>query len=233
MAGNRAPAFQFYPRDFMADPAVQRLTWDQRGRYVWALCCSALTDTPGIAMESDWAAWMGYDAAEWHAVREAHSRCFKVAGERWIQSRLSETHGAGMRYQRDASAGGRARIAGMDAGMRSELGKRAAAARWGTDASRNASRMPADASTASASASASDSEKPLTLNPILPARPATPPASKPESNPVAQRPVNRTNQPPAIDPDALERATCHRCRNKFARPVGSQRTLCPPCHDSG
>src|SRR6185436_1937294 len=38
MARPRSPAFQFYPRDFLADLRVQAMSYEARGVY-WTLCC--------------------------------------------------------------------------------------------------------------------------------------------------------------------------------------------------
>jgi len=38
MARPRPPAFQFYPRDYLADLRVQAMSWAARGAY-WHLCC--------------------------------------------------------------------------------------------------------------------------------------------------------------------------------------------------
>lgn len=38
MPRETAPAFQFYPRDFMADANVQAMTMEERGIYLWLLC---------------------------------------------------------------------------------------------------------------------------------------------------------------------------------------------------
>lgn len=154
MAREKAPAFQFYARDYMADPAVQRLTWDQRGRYHWALCCSSLTETPGVASESDWAAWMGYDDAGWVANREAHARCFAIENGRWVQRRMRSMSAESDAYRAYAKNGGHASAASMSKHERGERAKKAAAARWGGKSTADACPMLTDAYTASASASA-------------------------------------------------------------------------------
>ena len=108
-ANGRAPSFQFYPRDYMADPDVQALSWEQRGRYHWSLCCSAITETPGVAPESDWARWMGYEAGEWVAVRDLHARCFDTSREGvWVQQRMSDDRKAQERRYQQARKGARA-----------------------------------------------------------------------------------------------------------------------------
>lgn len=59
-SGKRLPWFKLWTRDFMADPNVQALNWDQRGRFAWALMCSWESETPGTALGDDWAKWMGF-----------------------------------------------------------------------------------------------------------------------------------------------------------------------------
>ena len=87
-ADDRAPSIQYYPRDWMADPAVQALSWDERGRFHWAWSSSLLTDRPGIAAEDQWRRWMGYSEDEWPAHREAHRACFRVRRDGvWVQAR--------------------------------------------------------------------------------------------------------------------------------------------------
>ena len=96
----------------MADPGVQLLSHDMRGRYVWGLCCSFLSDTPGVADEDTWRQWMGYSPIEWKRVREKHARCFRVEGSTWTQKRMFEDRQQQQgRYERASQAGSKAAIA--------------------------------------------------------------------------------------------------------------------------
>ena len=88
MAKDRPPSFQFYPRDFRADAAVEAMTFDQRGRYIWALCASWDTDTPGRATEDQWRRWMHYGADEWALARDSLVIAFHVEGDMWVQKRM-------------------------------------------------------------------------------------------------------------------------------------------------
>lgn len=108
---DRAPSFQFYPRDYMADPDVQALSWERRGRYHWSLCCSALTEAPGIAPAAQWLLWMGYRVEPIERVRAKLRSCFKVemvdGVEVWVQERMAaDRKDQRERYER-ASAGAR------------------------------------------------------------------------------------------------------------------------------
>lgn len=119
MAKDRAPSFQFYPRDYMSDPDVQALTWDQRGRYHWSLCCSALSECPGRATADQWRQWMGYKAGQWDRYKAAMRNCFRVEmlgdTEVWVQERMASDR-----------AEQRARFE-----QASDAGKRGADSRWG------------------------------------------------------------------------------------------------------
>jgi uncharacterized protein YdaU (DUF1376 family) len=171
-AKDRPPSFQFYPRDFMADEAVQTLTWAQRGRYFWALCCTAMTPTPGIAPEEDWRLWMGYSPEEWATVRDAHGRCFQRCSTdaNWIQKRTVDERKSLKKFRKIAGSGGDKAAANLTDAERSERARNAANARW--NANGDANRMLADANTASASASASQNQSQKTP-------PAAPPRSVP------------------------------------------------------
>ena len=48
--GNKAPAFQWYPKDFIADIDVQIMTPEQRGAYIMLLSYAWLQDEQGIFM---------------------------------------------------------------------------------------------------------------------------------------------------------------------------------------
>jgi uncharacterized protein YdaU (DUF1376 family) len=103
---NRPPSFQFYFRDWMSDPVVQAMSWDQRGRFHWALCCSWCTDEPGVADETQWQEWMGYSDEEWVAVRPKIVRAFKFRRDGvMVQKRAVEEREAQRRRNLSARKG--------------------------------------------------------------------------------------------------------------------------------
>jgi uncharacterized protein YdaU (DUF1376 family) len=57
----------------------------------------------------------------------------------------------------------------------------------------------------------------------------------PKSTPLASETERQRPRPtrPTIDTEASIVATCQHCRAKFSKPVGSQRQVCPDCHDEG
>ncbi len=132
MAGrDRPPSFQFYPRDFMGDPDVQALTWEQRGRYVWALCCSWMSESPGVATEDQWRVWMQYTPSQWTKNRGALAECFAQGEEgMWIQERMRMTRAEQYERFSQASVGGVSRASRLTPEERSAVAKEAAMARW-------------------------------------------------------------------------------------------------------
>lgn len=116
MAKDRAPSFQFYPRDFRSHPPVEAMTFDQRGRYVWALCASWDTDTPGVASEDQWRRWMRYSESQWGRHREAMAPAFHIEADgTWVQGRMARERADQVERFRKAS----------------EAGTKGAAKKWG------------------------------------------------------------------------------------------------------
>lgn len=219
MSRNKAPSFQFYPRDYMADPDVQAMSWEQRGRYHWALCCSALSGTPGVADEVEWRSWMGYTEAEWMPVCAVHARCFRIAGTVWTQVRLKEMRTEQRIRYAASHAGADATNARLSAEERSFNARHAAEVRWGKGDSAHAEMRAPCAPTehpmrgpasASASASAKTKEKDLRM------RAENPPAERvPEIHPAgpswtwdkALRQEQTEDRPGSLcDPDAAHDA---------------------------
>ncbi len=91
MARDRYPYLPFYMTDFRHSRAVQAMTWEQRGRYVWAWEDSWRSETPGVATEDEWRTWLGYSPKKWKKTREIFAKCFRIENENvWIQERLRE-----------------------------------------------------------------------------------------------------------------------------------------------
>ena len=139
----KAPAFQFYPRDYLCDGNVRMMTFEQRGIYVELLAlCWLEGDLPGdvgdLAKMTGLQRWR-FDKA-WLAIRP----CFVEVNGRLRHKRLDAERAAQEAFTDE----------------RSNSGKRGAAARWGwqSDGSAIPEPMAPDASSsASASASASAS----------------------------------------------------------------------------
>ncbi len=82
----------------MADPVVQSLNWEQRGRFAWALMCSWESDRPGVALDTDWQRWMGMhpDGEMTEEQWEPYQRLFKPHPEYGpdvlVQSKLAREY---------------------------------------------------------------------------------------------------------------------------------------------
>jgi uncharacterized protein YdaU (DUF1376 family) len=153
---DRAPSFQWYPADYLADPAVDALTFDEQGRYFRALCMTRLARTPGRAPEDQWRLWMRYTAEEWCEHRDRMSRCFRVQSDGvWIQKRtLNDWHEQRRRY-----------LSAKEAGRLSGVSRRAKAANeTRTEGEPTANETPTPSS--SSSSSSSSSEKKNTPTPL-------------------------------------------------------------------
>lgn len=83
----RRPWSPFYWADWLADPAVQSMSFDEQGRYVRVLAFTNQSVTPGRMTEDDVRRWAGFSEADWPEHRVAFARCFAVNGEVWTQKR--------------------------------------------------------------------------------------------------------------------------------------------------
>lgn len=123
---DRAPSFQFYPRDFVSSSAVIRMTPEERGGYIMLLCHAWDCDEPGVLPDDDAAlASLSGLGKRWTRCRPAIARAFVVEDGRWRQERMIA--------ERDAQAD-RFRRA-------SEAGRKANATRWGERSESDANRM--------------------------------------------------------------------------------------------
>jgi uncharacterized protein YdaU (DUF1376 family) len=149
MPATKAPAFQFYPKDYLTDPNVRMMTFEQRGIYVELLClCWLQGDLPGdvgeLAKMTGLQRWR-FDKA-WVGIR----RCFIENTGRLRHKRLDRERAVQQAFSAE----------------RSRSGKKGAERRW--EASRDGSAiaeplaepMALDgSSSASASASAKKEKK--------------------------------------------------------------------------
>lgn len=145
----RPPSFSFYPADWLADAAVEAMSFDEQGRYWRAVCMSWQTNHPGIALEDQWRRWCRYASREWPKHRSALAAAFVLCpDEVWIQKRTVETRLEQL-----------ARRSAAQAGAAKTNGKR-----WGGVAERHVERPDSDRiasrSTAAPSSSLRNTERP-------------------------------------------------------------------------
>ena len=116
-AGERLSWFRWNPQDYVSDPAVRAMSYEERGRYVDVLMSLYLTNV-GTASEDAVRIWAGYSEPEWPFHREQFARAFRVGRDgKWTQKRVAmEVRAARNRVKRAAESG--------RAGGRASAGKR-------------------------------------------------------------------------------------------------------------
>lgn len=145
--GEKVPAFQFYPRDYLCDPHVRAMTHEQRGLY-WDACCFCWLEESLPTDVGELAAILGVPAKRLAAIWPRIAVCFHEVDGRLRHPRLDA--------ERGKQAESKARRAA------------AAAKRWRTpnaDALHQQSTPDADALQCSASASASASATAVCVEP--------------------------------------------------------------------
>ncbi len=107
-AGEPLPWAKWFWRDWLASPAVRRLTPEQRGRFVDVWSATHGTKTPGVMTEEDVRCWAGYGPKEWEQVRGVFAQVFNTTRQRgkWRLEDVIETWKASQerskRYQKRA-----------------------------------------------------------------------------------------------------------------------------------
>lgn len=115
---DRAPSFQFYPRDFISSTAVALMTPEERGGYIMLLCHAWDSDSPGMLPDDDAVLAKLSDLGKrWAKCRPAIARAFTIEIGWWRQERMAaEREEQAERYRRA-----------------SEAGRKGNATRWGGD----------------------------------------------------------------------------------------------------
>lgn len=159
----KSPAFQFYPRDYLADPIVVCMTLEEQGAYVRLLChawdppCWAGKDKPPVGCLPNepelLAAIAGFGTlVRWDEHSDAILRAFKVSddGSLLIQKRLVEEYAKQEQH----------RIARSNAGKHSGKSRRTKSNKCSNVFEQNANKKRTKSNSASASASA-DQDPPI------------------------------------------------------------------------
>lgn len=110
MARDRAPSFQFYPRDFVSDPAVMAMGLAAVGAYIRLLCAAWVQDEPGVLPADDrvLARLAQATPAEWRRVREEVAQAFDTESRPglWVQRRMVAVRAEQVaRFTRASAAG--------------------------------------------------------------------------------------------------------------------------------
>lgn len=116
MAREKSPAFQFYPKDFLADSKQAAMSATAVGCYIRLLCyCwidgSLPSDTLMIARMS------GYKGRQWASIWVQLEVCFTAHDGRWIHPRIERERQKQAEYRERkrlaGSAGGRQKASNM------------------------------------------------------------------------------------------------------------------------
>lgn len=105
------PFRKLWHKDFGLDHAVQRMTMDERRRFLWAcLMVAPEAAEPGLGTEEEWRDWLDYEAEEWEEHKRNIKRAMKVQGDgRWLQQRVLKEHEEREALREKKAAGGRSR----------------------------------------------------------------------------------------------------------------------------
>ena len=121
----KAPAFQFYPRDFVSDPKVAAMTNAEVGIYIRLLCYAWLDE--GLPHDFEALARMvGETLPSFEKAWKRIGPCFEIVGDRIIQPRLERTRIEQSEYRE----------------RRSQAGKSGALGRWQSHTERKAGPLP-------------------------------------------------------------------------------------------
>jgi uncharacterized protein YdaU (DUF1376 family) len=89
MAKEKAPAFQFYPKDFLTDGNVAAMTLEQRGAYITLLSICWLEHSLPQDQQS-LATMVGQPLRSFQKWWPGVERCFQVSGDRLVHGRLDK-----------------------------------------------------------------------------------------------------------------------------------------------
>jgi hypothetical protein len=91
--GEPLPWAKFDWARWLANPALRRLTPDQRGRFMDVYANTHGTRTPGVMTEEDVRGWAGFTREEWRGQREAFAPVFNTTRRKgkWLLEDVIET----------------------------------------------------------------------------------------------------------------------------------------------
>ncbi len=102
---SKAPAFQFYPQDFLADLNVKLMTTEAVGAYLLLLCHDWIED--GLPDDDDALAVLSGMREHWPNTKEQVLKCFKKRGKKLFNPRLEEERKKQRDYRLKKSAAGK------------------------------------------------------------------------------------------------------------------------------
>jgi uncharacterized protein YdaU (DUF1376 family) len=101
--------FNFHPDDYLNDPNVLVMTFEQRGMYITLLCRAWSMTVPGVlpSDEDMIRRLVGADPDEWMRNRAVIRACFDTSDGRWVQKRMVREFDSQSRRCEAASEAGR------------------------------------------------------------------------------------------------------------------------------
>lgn len=119
--GEALPWTRFFWRDWLSDPAIRRMSREQRGAFMDVRAATMGTDTPGVMTEEDVRAWAGYSPKEWAEIREVFRPAFSMTRRKgmWVLLGVMEEWQASIRM---AKAAHRKAMQGVEARARKRQG---------------------------------------------------------------------------------------------------------------
>jgi hypothetical protein len=122
----KAPAFQFYPKQWLGDDKVMAMSWDARAMHMHLICIAWQQDPPCTLPDDDamLRRWLG-NPRGWESLKRQIFAAWKLIDGRWVQTGLLEQFGRQAAYR--------------------ESRKRGADARWGTHAYASSNECITDA----------------------------------------------------------------------------------------
>lgn len=104
-ANDRAPSFQFYPRDFMADRAVSAMTPEELGGYI-LLMCHAWESDGKLPNDDEMLARLSRLGDRWPACERMVRAAFLNEGDHLLQKRMAQERKAQALRHEQARKGG-------------------------------------------------------------------------------------------------------------------------------
>jgi hypothetical protein len=106
----RAPAFQFYPKQWLGDDKVMAMSWDARAMHMHLICIAWQQDPPCTLPDDDLMIrrWLG-NPKKWEDLRNQIFAAWKMVDGRWIQKGLLEQFERQTGYRESRKKGSDAR----------------------------------------------------------------------------------------------------------------------------
>lgn len=149
MAVEKAPAFQFYPKDFLSDRKQVAMSLAEAGAY-WRLCCHCWMEGSLPTELQQLARLCGATPRQMRAMWPAISPCFLEKDGALVHKRLEQERDKQAFFRRRASDGGRSKAASKQPVSSPQAGV----------------KQPASTATSPAKEVLNECEKPALLSPI-------------------------------------------------------------------